>query len=172
MVIKKSRFIRFFISLFLVQSITISCIFSTSGTSLTNSNFCDWFNKSQQIRADRIPAILKVQEVYEKYGTSSLDYSNQAMVRDMSFAMKDYLTTNEKFIEQWNLLGQLSPGDDYWENELQAVKLFNEGFSKAIEGMKSQNKDLINEGIKLYESGNIFSKQAEIDMVKFHKECD
>jgi len=154
-------------SLFVLLIFSFSCSFTSS-----SSEFCDWFNKSQQIRAVRIPAILSVQNVYTKYGTDKLDYSNSHMVTDMTNAMKEYISINEDFIDQWNDLGYVQPGEHYWANELEAVQLFNDGFSKALEGMSSQDIDLINKGLKLYDQGNDASKKAETDMIKFNNDCN
>ena len=132
---------------------------------------CEWFNKSQEIRTKRIPAILIIQDVYKKYGSETLDYSNPAMVNDMVNAMKEYISYNDDFIREWNELGSNQSGKTYWENELKAVDLFNAGFTKSISGIENQDINSISEGIKMYESAVEASNRAESEMIAIRQKC-
>ena len=96
-----------FILLFAVSACT-----STSTLISTDEEFCDWFNKSQEIRTERIPAILIVQDVSDKYSGVPFDFNNTTMMNDYKNAIKEYIAVNEKFIEEWKkLVVQISARD-------------------------------------------------------------
>lgn len=155
-----------FILLFAVSACT-----STSTHISTDEEFCDWFNKSQEIRTERIPAILIVQDVSDKYSGVPFDFNNTTMMNDYKDAIKEYIAVNEKFIEEWKRLGVHISAKEYWENELQAVETYNEGYSLSLRGFNSRRAEFIQKGAEIYETGNIASNKAEDEMIKIRQKC-
>lgn len=101
---------------------------STSTHISTDEEFCDWFNKSQEIRTKRIPAILIVQDVRDKYDGTPFVFSNTAMINDHKTALKKYISMNEEFIRDWKNMGVFPSAEVYWENELRFVEITTKGY--------------------------------------------
>lgn len=144
---------------------------STPGSFSPEKDLCDWFNKSLIIRTERIPGILIIQNVADKYSKVEFDFYNIAMMKDYINAIEEYIDVNDKFIEGWKKLGIHPLARDYWENELQAVETYNEGYSLSLRGFNEQKENLIQEGSEIYEIGNIASKKAEGLMIDLRTKC-
>ncbi len=134
-------------------------------------DICEWFNKSQVIRTKRIPAILKVQEVADKYSATPFDFSNTAMINEYKNALRGYVAAQDEFIEDWNKMGVYPSAKVYWENELRAVELFKEDYLLSLKGFEQQDGNKIQEGADIYQSGNIASSKAESEMITIRQEC-
>lgn len=143
----------------------------TSTSLSTDKDLCEWFNKSQEIRTERIPAILIIQDVAEKYSGVTFDFNNTTMMNDYKNAIKEFIAVNEKFIDSWKKLGVHPLARDYWENELKAVETYKEGYSLSLRGFNERKAELIQEGAEIYETGNIASNKAEDVMIDLRKEC-
>ncbi len=149
-------------------------IFLSACSSSLNSesgDLCEWFQKSEQIRIVRIPAIVKVQNTFNKYDLINFDFSNQAIVNDLANSVQEYLDTNNEFIREWKKLGIHPDGETYWENELKAVELYVDGYSTSLRGFEQHNMNLIVEGARIYDSGNTPSARAEEAMINLRRTC-
>ena len=159
------------ILLVLVISACSTPIMPTLTPIATDQELCDWFNKSQVIRTERIPAILIIQAVAEKYKGVEFDFSKTTMMNDFIGAIEEYISVNEKFIDEWNKLGVHPMARDYWENEVNAVETWSEGYSLSLRGFNERNGNLIQEGSEIYETGNIASNIAEELMIELRGKC-
>ena len=146
-------------------------IVSTSEPISTDNGLCEWFNKSLVVRTERIPAILIVQDVTEKYSDVEFNFNNTAMMDDYKKAIKEYIAVNERFIDDWMKLGIHPLARDYWENELMAVETYNKGYSLSLRGFNERQGNLIQEGSEIYETGNIASNKAEDLMIDLRTKC-
>jgi len=136
-----------------------------------NEDLCEWFNKSLLIRNERIPAILKVQAVRDKYNNVKFSFDNHDMVEEYINATEDYLEANNNFIRAWNELREHPLAKEYWENELKAVQTWSDGYALSLRGFIEHNARFVQQGAKIFESGKEYSDVAEAKMVELREGC-
>lgn len=160
-----------FLLIFVISACATTPIAPTSAPLSNYQDLCEWFNKSLAIRTKRVPAILIVQDVANKYNDVKFDLYNTAMMNDYINALEEYISANGKFIEDWNKLGTHPLANDYWGNELKAVETYNEGYSLSLKGFNEKNAKYIQEGSEIYATGNIASNKAEELMIDLRTKC-
>jgi len=136
-----------------------------------NSNLCQWFIKTQFLRAERIGGLSEFNEWYQKYGAEGMTSSKPSVIEQFVTILKTYQPYQEQFVFDWHQLGAHPEAREFWVKELSSVQLRVKAFDQMIEGFEQNDIDKYNDGLESFSEAARIGNEAEAAMQVVRSKC-
>ncbi len=134
-------------------------------------NVCQWFVKTQILRAERISGLSKFNTWYQTYDQQGFELTDKTAIEQLAEALKSHQPYQEQFIEKWQELGSHPEAAEFWSKELASTQKRIEAFSLMIKGIEEANDDSYLAGLAALAQASEIGQEAENAMILVRSNC-
>lgn len=132
---------------------------------------CIWFADTQVIRAKLFTGAEKLMTVLQIHGGDAFISDDPVVLAELMQALEEYLPYQEEFIKTWEELGSVEGTEEFWNKEFESQKLKLDAFEKMVAGLRTDDEDLLLEGLETLERATEIGREGENAMLEMRGKC-